>query len=251
MTRMGTLEDGDVRTMMELRQGGDPRTIPEMKAADEWQEGPITEVTPYGEGDGWSVSFREEMTSKGPATYPGTMGLGVPKFDGKPEPKVGDTLRVYGGGFGSTFHGIDINSVEVFWRTPWERMAKRVQWLADYDRRKREHFAAEKDELDRKFDALPDPLKRRIERFRGEDPAFRVESEAYELVACVDGAKIAAHLRYEVDAGADPGEAVKRFYDLGWERQKELVPDLDEGHSGNTFGGACRLALALLRGDEC
>lgn len=40
---------------------------------------------------------------------------------------------------------------------------------------------------------------------------------------------------------------VKEFYDLPWEKQVEI--GIDEGHSGNTFGGACALARSLLKGE--
>jgi hypothetical protein len=33
---------------------------------------------------------------------------------------------------------------------------------------------------------------------------------------------------------------------MEWDEQKKLVPGLDDGHSGNTFGMACRLAIAYL-----
>jgi hypothetical protein len=33
---------------------------------------------------------------------------------------------------------------------------------------------------------------------------------------------------------------------MTWDEQKSLVPGLDDGHSGNTFGVACRLAIFYL-----
>lgn len=238
MTRMGTLEDGDVQTMIELRRGGDARTIAEMKAEDRYEDHVVKEVR------GPSRGYFDVTCEDG-------IGLGVPKRRGKPEPKPGDAIRIYGQGFGFAFHGIDLNGVEIFWRTPWERLLERVKWLAEYDRRKRETFARSKPKMDAAFNALPDPLKRRIERFRREDPAFRIDSESYEMASCSDAPKIAEALRPEIEAGADPGDAVERFHKLSWEEQKALVPKLSDGHSGNTFGGACRLALALLRGEDC
>ena len=33
-------------------------------------------------------------------------------------------------------------------------------------------------------------------------------------------------------------EAIIEFKDKGWDEQKKLVPGLDDGHSGNTFGNS-------------
>jgi hypothetical protein len=41
-------------------------------------------------------------------------------------------------------------------------------------------------------------------------------------------------------------EAIIEFKDKGWDEQKKLVPGLDDGHSGNTFGMALRFAIAYL-----
>lgn len=186
--------------------------------------------------------------------------LGCPRIDGKPEPKEGDTIRVYGQ-LGRPFYGIDLNGVEVFWRTPWERFARRVEMLAGFDREHRERFEQNRDAMDRRYDALPAVLKARIDRFRSERADFRIDSEAYEMAAVGDAPKIARALAgregWKLDddlrAPGVPKErieaVIQSFMDENYERQKELVPDLDEGHSGNTFGGAVRLAYALLAGE--
>jgi hypothetical protein len=41
-------------------------------------------------------------------------------------------------------------------------------------------------------------------------------------------------------------ETIIEFKDKGWDEQKKLVPGLDDGHSGNTFGMALRFAIAYL-----
>jgi hypothetical protein len=100
--------------------------------------------------------------------------------------------------------------------------------------------------MDERYKALSAPLKARIDRFRAESPDFRIDSEEYEMVACVDADKIADHLRPRVEAGEDPATLVSEFYDLPWDEQLKI--GIDPGHSGNTFGGACSLARALLAG---
>lgn len=239
---------GDIDEFTQLKADEDPRTVTEMRADDNnFEEGELTKVTPYKDGSGWSVQF-------------GHTGLGVPRIEGKPEPSVGDTIRVYGS-WGFDIYGIDLNGVEVFWRTPWERFAKRVEWLAGYDREKRERFEKNEAEMDRRYEALPAPLRARIDRFRSEAADFRIDAVAYEMAAAGDAPKIARALAeregwaLDDDLRADaPTErieaAVSEFIKRPYDEQREIVPDLDEGHSGNTFGGACRLAYAVMAGEK-
>lgn len=239
-TNIETDQAGDVGTLAKLKATEDPRTIEEMIEDDTSADFTIEDAKPYPDGSGWwSVTFDN-----------GT-GTGLKMPEGK-EIRIGDKLTLYPGGFlGMTRHGFAINDELIQWKTPWERFAERIEWLADYDRKKRERFAEERAELDRKYEALPDPLKARIDRFRAESASFRVDSESYEMAAIWDAPKIQKALQPEVDAGGDPIEVVNAFKDLTYEEQMAKVPDLSEGHSGNTFGGACMLAYRLLAGLEC
>lgn len=241
-----TDQAGDLLTLRELKESDDARTIDEMIAEDENVETfRVKTVAPYGDGE-FSVTFE------------GGTGIGL----NGAEPKVGDTVTLYGR-FGHPVYGWALNGKIVEYQTPWERFAKRMAMLAGFDRKARERFAEKKGELDAKYDALPAPLKRRIDRFRSERADFRLD-EAYEMAAVGDAPKIARALARQHDwpidenlavTAAGPssdkiGEAVAAFYDLSYEEQKRLVPDLDDGHSGNTFGGAVSLACALLEGRE-
>lgn len=60
----------------------------------------------------------------------------------------------------------------------------------------------------------------------------------YNLFAMEQGILIAEALQTK--------EAIIEFKDKGWDEQKKLVPGLDDGHSGNTFGMALRFAIAYL-----
>jgi len=251
----------------------DGRTIEELKADDSYEALTVHEIS-----NGGMVSTEE-----------GT-GFGIPKEKldewrertGK-EPKAGMAIRLYPGGLGSRIHGVDLDGDEVYWETPAERVADRAEWLADYDRRQREEFAEEKEQLDRDYESLPDPLKKRIDRYRAEDEGFRITSEGYELFACVEAAKFAARAREAVadhrhddrvdefwsrtDRGEDkvwsgdrPEEPEVAWLIWAWALNSELfdydyeeerrVLDHSPEHSGNTFGGAMMLAIGLIQGKE-
>ena len=62
--------------------------------------------------------------------------------------------------------------------------------------------------------------------------------EGYNRFCCEQGIIIAESLRNK--------DSIIEFHKMDWNEQKSLVPGLDDGHSGNTFGVACRLAIAYL-----
>lgn len=246
---------GDIDEFARLKSDDDPRTIEEMIAEDSYEEVIVDKVRSPGEPGGyWDVQWGN---GTGTALKP-PEGVTI---------SIGDRIRFYGWGAGSIGgkrHGWALNGHLIEWQTPWERFAERVQWLADYDRRKRENFAARKADLDAKYEALPAPLKARIDRFRAARRDFRIDSEAYEMAAVADAPKIARAIARahgwslddelavtdrQVSATAIEA-AVDAFRALSYEQQQRMVPDLDPGHSGNTFGWATRLAYGLLVGEE-
>ncbi len=60
----------------------------------------------------------------------------------------------------------------------------------------------------------------------------------YNMFAMEEGIKIAEALQTK--------EAIVNFSKSDWDDQKTLVPTIDDGHSGNTFGLACRFAISYL-----
>lgn len=136
--------------------------------------------------------------------------------------------------------------------------------------RKLEAFVSEGDELRRRINVLPLPLRKRMARFEAEDGVeFLIDSAPYEMYA-LEGA--AALLRKVMDLGyitdvdnpadgdADLDGAVQWIedwwslntaeHDYDYEKQKKLVPDFGEGHSGWTASAAKGLAVAILKGKE-
>lgn len=262
-------QEGDLLLeLTRLKAASDPRTVAEIKAVDRYSESVVKSAERYD--GGWSINL-ENSTGFGITDKRNPEGL-------IPEP--GTMCRLYSSG-GSEFHGVDLDGREVFWRTPWEQFADRIAWLADHDRRQRERFDAERHDLDHRYDALSDPMKARIDRFRAAEPDFRVKSEAYESFTCAQADAFAARAieaadaddnRAEVDAWfgdgsfekEHPGQAQRPASELTpavrwllwwskrpYDRQRELCPAMDEGHSGNTFGGAWYFAVRLLLGEEC
>jgi len=112
------------------------------------------------------------------------------------------------------------------------------QLVAEIDKKRIEEFEKNKAQLDKDFDNLPKPFQDRIARFRENNPEFRVDYEGYEMFCCKEAVKMAEALKTP--------EEVQRFSELSCDEQRKLV-DFDEGHSGNTFGSAVRLAYWYLK----
>lgn len=153
-------------------------------------------------------------------------------------PKIGDVITLYCKGF-AHIRGMDINGTKIFYKTDEELEAHRVKELAKIEQRQRDEFERSKSQLDAQYESLPNCFKQRIDKFRTNNPEFRVKYESYEMFCCLEAIKIAN--------GCKTVEKVREFHkDSFTDEMKALVPDLDDGHSGNTFGMACQLAVIYL-----
>lgn len=211
----------DGRTLIEIRESEPHYTVP-------------VETAEYN-GKGTTVSFDGGLTT----------------YLAGPEVKVGDMLTVWDGNdqplMGGYRYGWALNGNLIEWKTPYERLADRIAGLAKYDRDKRERLERGAEKRHQDYESLPALLKARIDRFASENPEFWLTGD-YELFCCTEAVKIADALRPRVEAGEGAEDVVKDFRDnLTWDEQKKLA-NIDDGHSGNTFGGACHLAHALLTG---
>lgn len=159
-------------------------------------------------------------------------------------PKAGDTMRLWGRGIGHTVRGIAINGRIVRYETAQEERDRHAREQASRDMERLAKAEANKAANDARVAALPDVFQRRIARFRQGHPDFWWQHQPYELFVCEQAVAIADALRPK---GAD---AVLAFSKLYWKQQKMVVPALDDGHSGNTFGAACRLAHWYLNQPE-
>jgi len=171
----------------------------------------------------------------------GSLGLGVKKKYGI-TPKIGDTITIYSKNIFGIIRGIDINGQSLFYKTDEELEAHRIRESEKYKQKQIDDFEKNKSNLDAQYSDLPQIFKDRIDRFRVNNPNFRVEFESYEMFCCTEALKIAEALKTVSE--------VKSFYEKPFDQQIKLVPTLDNGHSGNTFGCACQLAGIYLEAPE-
>lgn len=187
----------------------------------EFKEVRIAKVGAEGK-DGWSIQLDDGWSFFVPATSPIA-------------PKPGMVARLYGRGIGYTVRGLTLDGVTVFYRTDAEQ---REQGRRDIERREQEQrydFEKNRAEMDRRYRDLPEVFQRRLDKFRQNNPDFRWKFERYEMFCCEQAVAIAEKVK---------ADDLSAFANLEWRQQKMIVPKLDEGHSGNTFG--CAVALARL-----
>jgi len=155
-------------------------------------------------------------------------------------PKPGHVVRFYGKGIGFAVRGIDIDNVNYYYLTPDQSEAGHKKWCENLDKERRESYAKNKDKYKEEYEALPKAFKERMDRLIEESPDKRHEWEPYEIYILTESVKILNALKTP--------EAIESFHNENFYTQKTLVPDLDEGHSGNTFGCATRFAYQIANG---
>lgn len=160
---------------------------------------------------------------------------------GAPEPKVGDALRYYGPKF-SIIRGCAINGVVMFYRTEEAQRARNEAERVRESARRQVEADASRERFDAERATMPEVFQRRLARFEKANPHWRRDFEGYEMVCCRDAVLIASALRTR--------DAIVAFQKQPWEEQKAAVPGLDDGHSGNTFGFAVRLAAHYVTDPE-
>lgn len=156
-------------------------------------------------------------------------------------PKEGDVIRLHFVN-GNTIRGMDLNGVPLYYKSDEELANERQAWLDDYNKKQADEYEKNKRQMDIDYSALPEVFRERIDRFRANNPKFRVEYEGYELFCCKQAVVFAK--------ACQTVEGIKIFYDAPYEEQKIMVPDMADGHSGNTFGMACSLARLYLESPE-
>lgn len=180
------------------------------------------------EGDNWGVCFDG--------------GWWIHFEDNGIKPEVGMELCLIPGECGRPNRGLFLDGQEVYYRTEAEEDERHRKWCEEQEREREEEFMKNKDVMDAKVAALPQVFQDRIQKFRNTNPNFRRDYETYEVFCCEEAVLIANTLKTP--------EKVDDFYKASWDEKKKVVPDLDDGHSGNTFGTACLLAKFWLENEE-
>jgi hypothetical protein len=250
-----------------------------------WIDYVITKVEPDGDDpDTFFVTVGDGLVAGRPGFGGWTTAMPWPI---EPKPLRGHKVRVWSNG--SQNHGVSLwltpaVLVPVYYRTKRERDAEWGWRVVNGQIRQHEEFDANRVRMDAAYEALPEPLKRRIERFRAEDPDFRWKEEAYEMAACSEAGRLYTAVmdpatgKILKDAGIklpkDPSlpsyEQLRGEGSTDWEDTPEnrlraidaingppnnynfellgqLFPWIDGGHSGNTWGHAVGFAMRLVR----
>lgn len=157
-------------------------------------------------------------------------------------PVVGMTLRLYPGDMGSEVRGVFIDGVCFRYSTPSQQDWKHRLWCAQKHADDQARADLQIPNRDRRWAALPAQFRARKQRFMANNPEWRRDYETYELFTCEEAFKIATAFSTHAE--------IRAWSLLDWEEQKAALPSLGEGHSGNTFGMACQLAMAYITNPE-
>lgn len=196
----------------------------------------VREVAPEeGKPTRWELSMEDHLGF----CFEDAEGVGIP-------PAVGETIRCYGRGMGYPIRGVAIvdkdgNPRVYRYHTEDESQKHREEMVAARKKEESDKFQENLSEFTKAVMDLPPMFRARMERFL-QKPGWGAEFGNYELFSCREALKI-------LEVCKTPDQ-IRAFHGMKWEEQKKMVPTLDDGHSGNTFGMACKLALIYVEKPE-
>lgn len=204
-----------------------------MLADDSYDEDTLRGVD--REHDGYAIHFTGGMSFWVGDQYDDDAPHGV-------VPLVGSVVRMWGG-LGRPVRGLMVDGRLIYFRTEQQQRDRHAAEV-EINNAERRHKWEQKGraELAEKYAALPAVFQQRIDKFRANNPDFGWQYEGYEMFVCEQAVVIADALK--------TADEIAAFAKLDWHQQKLIVPNLDGGHSGNTFGAACRLAQYYLARPE-
>lgn len=126
-------------------------------------------------------------------------------------PRVGEVVRIYWGLTRNEVRGLVVGGRVYFYKTMAEAKAEHMAWQRKRDSEARARFP----EYDRRYNALPEPFRRRIDHFRRQ-PRFRLELEDADLYIC--------ELAVRLANACGSSEAVARFIRLPYDLQILTYP---------------------------
>lgn len=208
-------------------------TPDEDRAFGTLESGTITHVERYedsGEEASWTIRFGDCMVCSLP--------------DRGVEPKVGDTLEIFGP-WGRPIHGYALNGTVMDYSSREQMEAKHKAMVEEMDAQKKARFDERKGEADLKYDALLPEFKQRIDRFRAANPDFRWKYEYYEGEVCT-----AAVMLVEWARKRDGIKDIFAWNELSPEGQSAEIPTWSQELSGNQHQCAVYLASLYLTQPE-
>lgn len=170
----------------------------------------------------------------------GSIGFGMPD---QVTPVVGDTVRVYGD-FGYRYHGQRLNGLLLWWKSADEMAEEHRAMIQKMRSDKRQQWdESGRSSCDAQYDSLSPELQARIDRLRAANPD-RWDWEPYEMFICTEANKMTLWARETCPPNSTPIAHLREWNTLTTDEQREVMPEMSDSHSGNTF--SCALALALL-----
>ena len=109
-------------------------------------------------------------------------------------PKIGDIIKLHTVK-GLIVRGVDINEESIFYKSNEQLDQEYKKWCKDYEKKKQLQFNIDRKQLDEDYELLPIVFKERINKFRSNNPKFRVDYESYEMFCCKEAIKIAEALK--------------------------------------------------------
>lgn len=162
-------------------------------------------------------------------------------------PKKGDEVTLHTKNW-SNIRGLDLNGQKVFYKSDEDLEREHKQYVEEKEQKDKEVFARDKADLDAKYEALPECFKKRIDKFRNNNPDFRWKYESYEMFCCTQAVAIAEELKTSLPGKEEEFEKAAKSWDM--KVLKKFIPSLSEEHSNNTYGCAMKLGQMYYHGQE-
>lgn len=156
-------------------------------------------------------------------------------------PKVGDHYQLRTKGF-SQIVGIKWGNRVLFNKTVDEVKSEHQEFCRKQREEKQAEFKKNCKKQDTQYEALPEVFRRRVDKFRDNNPDFRWEYEPYELFCCEQAIGMAKHFKTR--------EALIKFNEMEYKDQKKTWKGFSDEHSGNTFVMSVKLAILYLNDPE-
>lgn len=151
-------------------------------------------------------------------------------------PQFGSVIRQYRIGFSGVL-GVVIDDHVFRYKTLAQDRAEHEAWVEQKRAEARKEFP----KRDKLIAELPEVFQQRIHKFQ-RAPLFREDLEGYELLVCQEAVAIAARLKTE--------QKLLIWSRLSCTHQRQFMPELSDGHSGNSFWMSVVLARAYLTNPE-